>query len=672
MAATFAVEKLRHQCSRHPSKAHTSASPVGGFVSYEKEVERPDKQRRFERGSKERISMNKLTSAGLILLAGVTIIALLAGCGGNGDAPAQAVDDAVNATGDQVLIRGTTVELLDASGAQTGRYLTIPDAMALPGQTVHLLVNLSDIGSVAGFEAHVNFDRGLLTATDVAVTDAIPGSPIVVINTDNDAGTIAVVVAGLQEASSGSVTLLDITFTVAAAIGCATTNIGISVDLVDGSANTIGTTLNDSGTVNIRLGYLGDMNQNGEPNVADVIIILRIIVGLEEDSPQADCDEDGQTGLVDAVMMIRCVVGLDDWPIGVYGQKQPVTIVATTPQDGATGVDPASDLTIVFSTEVDPGSLAYTCSPAATFTATWNSPTNDTVTLEPGGGVASAALAGDTTYTISGIGVTPVDTFCYEALTGGQFSFTTAAGGVQPEVEITSPADGATVSGNFDVTVAADANPVPSSGLALQQTATITKIDVTFGGVAKTISGSAGTVTFNSLLVVNGSHEVTAVATSSNGRTGADSIDVTVDNFVVYVGNATVASGATFTATVNLADTTGVAGFGMTVNYDQTKLELVGGDAAVAKGEALPGSALLIANTATPGVISLAVAGMATFDNARTELLTIEFQAIGAAGPTVIDIDDTAGAPTRLLFADAMATPIDPQPTAVDGTVTIQ
>ncbi len=607
--------------------------------------------------------MNKLTPAGLMLLAGVTIIALLAGCGGNGDAPAQAVDDPVNATGDQVLIRGTTVELLDASGAQTGRYLTIPDAMALPGQTVHLLVNLSDIGSVAGFEAHLNFDRGLLTATDVAVTDAIPGSPIVVINTDNDAGTIAVVVAGLQEASSGSVTLLDITFTVAAAIGCATTNIGISVDLVDGSANTIGTTLNASGTVNIRLGYLGDMNQNGEPNVADVIIILRIIVGLEEDSPQADCDEDGQTGLVDAVMMIRCVVGLDDWPIGVYGQKQPVTIVATTPQDGATGVDPASDLIIVFSTEVDPGSLAYTCNPAATFTATWNSPTNDTVTLEPGDEVASAALAGDTTYTISGIGVTPVDTFCFEALTGGQFSFTTAAAGPPPTVEITSPAAGATVSGNFDVTVNATAQ-TPG--------ATITKIDVSVNGMPQTINGAAGTVTLNSLNLPNGTNTITAVATDSNGKTGQATRDVVADNFVVYGGNATVAAGANVTVRIVMTDTTGVAGFQMTINYDQSKLQLVGGDAAIGKGDAVPGGSLLLPNTATPGVISLAVAGMATFDNARTELLTIEFQAIGAAGPTVIDIDDTAGAPTRLLFADAMATPIDPQPTAVDGTVTIQ
>ncbi len=617
--------------------------------------------------------MRRLTDAGVALLVvSATVMILLGGCGGSGDAPAQAVENPINATGDEVLIRGATVELLDASGAQIGRTLTIPDVSALPGQTIHLLVNLSDIGSVAGFNAQVTFDSNLLTATDVAVTDAIPGSPLSQINIDNAAGTVAVAVAGTQEASVGSARLLDITFIVAAGVSCATTTIGISVDLVNGLGETIGTTLNESGTVDIRLGYLGDMDQNGAANIADVVIILRIVVGSQDDSPQADCNEDGRTSIADAVMMLRCVVGLEDWPLGFYGEKQPVAIVATTPQDGAIEVDPSAPLVIVFSTEVDPGSLAYTCTPAATFTATWNSPTNDTVTLDPGAAVASAALASGTTYTISGIGVSPADTFCYDPLTGGEFSFTTASGGVDPEVEITSPADGATVSGDFDVSVSADADPVQTSGVAPGQTPTITKIEITFGGVTKTITGNGGTVTFNSLSVLNGSHEITAVATSSNGRTASDTIEVTVDNFAVFVENANVAAGANVTANIKLSDTTGVAGFAMTINYDQTKLEPVGGDAAIVKGAAVPAGALMIPNTGTPGVILVVVAGTSTFNAAKTQILTIEFKAIGAAGATAVDIDDTAGAPTRLQFADAIGRPLDPQPVAVDGVVSIE
>ncbi len=241
-----------------------------------------------------------------------------------------------------------------------------------------------------------------------------------------------------------------------------------------------------------------------------------------------------------------------------------------------------------------------------------------------------------------------------------------ALGGPPPTVRITAPDAGATVSGDFDVTV--EATPHTAG-------ATITKIDVSVNGLTQTINGAAGTVTFNSLDLQNATNTITAVATDSNGKTGRATRDITVNNaaaFTVSVENATVAAGANVTVRILMSDTTGVAGFGMTVNYDQTKLQLVGGDAAIAKGEAVPGGALLQPNTATPGVIRVAVAGTTNFDTARNEILTIEFQAIGTAGPTAIDIDDTAGAPTTLEFIDAPGTPIDPPPAAVVGTVTIQ
>jgi len=235
-----------------------------------------------------------------------------------------------------------------------------------------------------------------------------------------------------------------------------------------------------------------------------------------------------------------------------------------------------------------------------------------------------------------------------------------------PTVAITAPAAGAEVIGDFDVTVAADAH-TPG--------ATITKVDVTFGGTTRTVNGDTGTVTFDSTTVANGAQTITAVATDSNGKTGQATRNVTVNNptpFTVGVENVTVASGADVIVPIVMSDTTGVAGFGMTINYDQTKLELVGGDAAIVKGAAVPAGALLLPNTATPGVIRVAVAGTTNFNAAEQEILTIAFKAIGAAGPTAVDIDDTAGAPTRFEFVNAMATPIDPQPTAVDGTVTIQ
>lgn len=57
------------------------------------------------------------------------------------------------------------------------------------------------------------------------------------------------------------------------------------------------------------------MDGDGLPSVADAIAILRIVVGLDDNSPTADVDADGQAGANDAIAVLRCVVGLDPWPI---------------------------------------------------------------------------------------------------------------------------------------------------------------------------------------------------------------------------------------------------------------------------------------------------------------------------------------------------------------------
>ena len=286
-----------------------------------------------------------------------------------------------------------------------------------------------------------------------------------------------------------------------------------------------------------------------------------------------------------------------------------------------------------------------------------------------GGGTATVTNPITVTYTPANLGPGlnfAVLNICSADYTQIDIGIMGTIEGPPPTVNITTPDAGETVTGDFDVCV--DATPNTPG-------ATITRIDVAFAGTTKTVTGATGTVTFDSTAVANGSQTIAAVATDSNGRIGQATRDVTVNNvpaFTVCVQNVTVASGANVTVPIVMSDTTGVAGFQMTINYDQTKLELVGGDAAIAKGDAVPAEAMIMPNTATPGVIRVAVAGTTDFDATKTEILTIEFQAIGSPGPTAIHIDDSAEAPTLFQFSDATATPIDPQPTAVDGTVTIQ
>jgi hypothetical protein len=299
-------------------------------------------------------------------------------------------------------------------------------------------------------------------------------------------------------------------------------------------------------------------------------------------------------------------------------------------------------------------------------------PWADVTPTELTSGVVASGVTDPITVTYSPYSLTGALNFavlnlCSDDYTQIQIGIMGTAGALLPVVNITEPDPGANVSGDFDVTVEATAR-TPG--------ATIARIDVFVNGMTQTVHGAAGTLTFDTLQLENGANTIIAVATDSNGMIAQTTCDITVDNvvsdFTVSVQNATVAAGANVTVPIVMSDTTGVAGFGMTINYDQTKLELVGGDAAIVKGAAVPAGALLQLNTATPGVILVAVAGTTNFNAAEQQILTIEFKAIGAAGPTVVDIDDTAGAPTPFNFADAMATSLDPQPAAVDGTVTIQ
>ncbi len=95
-----------------------------------------------------------------------------------------------------------------------------------------------------------------------------------------------------------------------------------------------------------------------------------------------------------------------------------------------------------------------------------------------------------------------------------------------PTVQIDSPSPGATVSWNMSVSVRAQAQATGAK---------ITKIDVTFGGLTRTIAGTgttslSGTVAFDTTQVTDGLHDITAIATDTNGRQASATINVTVNN----------------------------------------------------------------------------------------------------------------------------------------------
>jgi len=528
-------------------------------------------------------------------------------------------------------------------------------------------VRLNSISGVAGFQAEVTFDPAVLQAEDVAITDAIPGDPLRLSNIDNATGSIAVAVAGTRDATGGSSTLLDITFAVSADASSATTQVGVGVTLANAEAQIIGTTLVCTGDMTITAGYPGDMDGDGQPTILDVVQILRIVIGADPETPVADANQDGVVNITDAMLMVRCVIGIEPWPIGVIGDKDPLQIVSTAPEDGATGVSTDAEIVITFNAAVEPTSFTYTIAEegagaAPAVTAAWNAPDYTAVTLTP-----QTALAAGTIYTVSGIGATPADTLAYEALSGGEFSFTTAIADGAPAVEITSPAAGVTVSGLMQVGVAAQ----PGSG-----DTQIQRIEVEFGDQAQVLEAASGTVTFNSCYAINGEQPISAVAIDSAGvRSECVSVAVVVDNFAFYVDErvqvvAADAPGGSVTVPVRITDAAGGLGFSMTINYDPAVLS-VASAASLTKGAAVPSNALLIVNALEPGHLYISCAGTEEFDAAEQEILLIHFGVMSSplGGSTLIDLDDTADASPGIHWVHVTRGTLHPE--AIDGEIAI-
>lgn len=97
-----------------------------------------------------------------------------------------------------------------------------------------------------------------------------------------------------------------------------------------------------------------------------------------------------------------------------------------------------------------------------------------------------------------------------------------------PTVAIDSPTAGASVTWNMYVNVRAQAQ---AAG------ARITRIDVTFGSLSRVVAGNgtaaaSGTVAFDTTAIADGNHDITAIATDTNGRQASATVTVKVANAI--------------------------------------------------------------------------------------------------------------------------------------------
>ena len=54
--------------------------------------------------------------------------------------------------------------------------------------------------------------------------------------------------------------------------------------------------------------FSGDVNIDGSVNILDIVIIANIILGIEQDLPNADVNQDGEVNILDIVTLISMIL----------------------------------------------------------------------------------------------------------------------------------------------------------------------------------------------------------------------------------------------------------------------------------------------------------------------------------------------------------------------------
>ena len=188
-----------------------------------------------------------------------------------------------------------------------------PAVSPAAGSTLKVNIQISNGRGAAGYEFTVEFDTSALTYVSAANATYLPFGAFAPSPTVSD-NRVTITAAAGSAATKSSGTLATVTFRVAAAKASTLRLRDVVLSDVAGKNLAVHTV---NGEVVKSSGAAWDVNQDGQVNVSDLVLVSRNFGSRSPSNPRADVNGDGQVNVIDLVLVSRNLgrtVGTDTAP----------------------------------------------------------------------------------------------------------------------------------------------------------------------------------------------------------------------------------------------------------------------------------------------------------------------------------------------------------------------
>lgn len=202
------------------------------------------------------------------------------------------------------------------SGGTTGAaQVLVGGASGLPGQTVAVTISANE--AVRGLmAAQITLQFGVVGTVDASLLAPGPlvgGATGTVLGDDKTPGQVSIGLVGSQ-AQDGPGVLVVVPLRIRPATPPGSYALALSQAILKDAGNADIPAATSAGTLTVLPGLLGDVNGDGRITTGDVVLALRMAIGLltptAAQARAADVNGDGKVDVGDALLILRAVIGL--------------------------------------------------------------------------------------------------------------------------------------------------------------------------------------------------------------------------------------------------------------------------------------------------------------------------------------------------------------------------